>query len=90
MDDLFLEDTFVWQKQRSKPLKQGGFSTITSAFQVVPWSEPRPRPNQSLIYKWTLYTDEEKKNTPPYSIAREKLIAMQMENLLLRGKSLFS
>jgi hypothetical protein len=33
-----------------------------------------------------LYTKEEKKDTPPYSIAREKLIAMQMENLLLRGK----
>jgi len=34
----------------------------------------------------TLYIRREKENTPPYSIAREKLIAMQKENLLLRGK----
>jgi hypothetical protein len=34
----------------------------------------------------TLYTKEEKRNTPPYSIAREKFTAMQKRNLLLREK----
>ena len=33
-----------------------------------------------------LYTKEEKRNTPPYSIAREKFTAMQKRNLLLREK----
>jgi hypothetical protein len=33
-----------------------------------------------------LYTREEKRNTPPYSIAREKFTAMQKRNLLLREK----
>jgi hypothetical protein len=42
---------------------------------------------QCQVNKLTaLYTREEKRNTPPYNIAGEKLIAMQMENLLLRGK----
>jgi hypothetical protein len=41
----------------------------------------------SQVKKLTaLYTREEKKKTPPYNIAGEKLIAMQMENLLLREK----
>jgi hypothetical protein len=31
-----------------------------------------------------LYTEEEKKNTPPYSIAGEKFLDMQKRNLLLR------
>jgi len=34
----------------------------------------------------SLYTREEKRNTPPYSIAREKFTAMQKRNLLLREK----
>jgi hypothetical protein len=33
-----------------------------------------------------LYTKEEKRNTPPYSIVREKFTAMQKRNLLLREK----
>jgi hypothetical protein len=34
----------------------------------------------------TLYTKKEKRNTPPYSIVREKFTAMQKRNLLLREK----
>jgi hypothetical protein len=33
-----------------------------------------------------LYSRKEKRNTPPYSIAREKFIAMQKRNLLLGEK----
>jgi hypothetical protein len=39
-----------------------------------------------LKFKRALYTGGEKRNTPPYSIAREKFTAMQKRNLLLREK----
>jgi hypothetical protein len=39
----------------------------------------------SQVNKLTaLYTEREKGNTPPYSIAREKFIDRQKRNLLLR------
>jgi len=41
---------------------------------------------QNLGNLTALYTREEKRNTPPYSIAREKFTAMQKRNLLLREK----
>ena len=40
----------------------------------------------AFILLTSLYIKEEKRNTPPYSIAREKFTAMQKRNLLLREK----
>jgi hypothetical protein len=47
---------------------------------------PEGEPGRQLKNLTALYTKEEKRNTPPYSIAREKFTAMQKRNLLLREK----
>jgi hypothetical protein len=53
----------------------------------LPWHLlPLPRKNQHVTISRTLYIRREKGNTPPFSIAGEKYIAMKNGNLLLREK----